>query len=128
LVEALSSGLGDAAVAVAADTPARRANLALLAALGLAGPDETVASGAAALVLTRPGELGPSGPRLRALQLTRAAPDEPPSDPLADRLGRTVAAAHHDAGRLGRPLSGFGAKDGAGRLRGRRLIFEAVGP
>jgi 3-oxoacyl-(acyl-carrier-protein) synthase len=95
-IHALHRGDIDAAVVVASDTPSHPASMVELVLAGHVAAGETVAPGAACLVLERPDAQAPERPfsLLRNVRLAASAKAQfRPFDPLAPLIGRTVAAA-----------------------------------
>jgi len=92
---AVASGQVDCALAGAADSAGHASTFVYLRQAGLLGDDELAASAAGYLVLESAESASRDGRRVYAhvanVQLTAA--DKGISDPLADRLGRTFAAA-----------------------------------
>ncbi|MCY3024399.1 MAG: beta-ketoacyl synthase N-terminal-like domain-containing protein [Planctomycetota bacterium] len=95
--QAVADGDVDAALAGAADNPAHPATLVYLRSAGLLGPGEFPAPAAAYLVFERAEraqrDRQRAYARVASLDLRAALPEEPLCDPLAERMGRTYAAA-----------------------------------
>ena len=92
---AVAEGEADAALAGAADSAAHATTLIYLRQAGLLGEGDVPASAAAYLVLERAESARRDGwPVLaRIARIEEAASGGPPDDPLAERLGRSFAAA-----------------------------------
>jgi len=92
---AVAEGEVATALAGAADTPAEPSALVFLRQAGILGEEEFPASGAAYLVLERAAEARKAGRPVYARigDMSLAPVEGNASDPLAERLGRTFAAA-----------------------------------
>jgi hypothetical protein len=126
--EALAEGRVDLALVVAADTPDEPSSLSELALLGHLGEGELAAATGAALALTRSFEGGSSRPGLRDFRLVRAKSGAPPWDPLADRLGRSMAAAPAILAILAAMAPELGLETRVRGYLGHELSFTAARP